>query len=204
MAPDFDELRDLLYQAAKKTFGAVQDQKPTERFYAFGLYHEPLWGYIIATCNTEEGLTRRAEEYKLDKYNLGYSKQPIEELRRDLRWNPADWDYHDTGNEEFRPVNDWLLEHNIYSLYQDDWTAHDQMNTELIAICRGVLHKLDDEKVFGDGEAREDIVLNIMMGDQDRSWIEHAKVLNPPSIYERWINELDRTCTEWRKRLDRH
>jgi hypothetical protein len=93
--PDFDQFQSLLLDATRSAFTVVQQEHSKESFYAFSLFHEPLWGYVIPSSNTEEGLIRRAEHYKLDIYKHGYAKQSTEELAQSLRWNPADWAYHD-------------------------------------------------------------------------------------------------------------
>jgi len=47
-----------------------------------------------------------------------------------------------------------------------------------------VLKQLDDEGIFGEGEQRKSIVLNILMGDQsDEERMKYAKLLNPSSVY---------------------
>ena len=75
---DFREFHQLLLKAARVAFTTIQKQHADETFYGFGLYHEPLWGYIVPTSNTEEGLIQVANKYKLDEYGLGYAQWAIE------------------------------------------------------------------------------------------------------------------------------
>jgi hypothetical protein len=189
-SPDFQELYRRLLDTSRKAFTSIQQQHVGENFYAFALFHEPLWGYIFPTSNSEEGLIRKAQEYQLDKYHLGYSKRSIEDLSKTLRWNPGDWAYHVPNEDDFAPVNNWLTQYDIYWRYKDDEARWDQMNAEMIVMCRNVLKTLDNEGLFGTDATRMKITLNIMMGDQDNSWIEHVRLLNPEVVYRRWVSEV--------------
>jgi hypothetical protein len=189
-SPDVQELYQLLLDASRAAFGSVIHQHPDETFYAFSLFHEPLWAYIYPTANTEEGLIRVAQIYKRDEDNMGYAQRSIEELARQLRWNPADWAYHDIDTKYFDAVSDWLTHHDIYWRYKEDEAKWDEMNDRIIAICRMVMNSLDEEGLFGTALARAKITLNIMMGDQDRSWLEHARLLNLQAVYVHWLEEL--------------
>ena len=60
----------------------------------------------------------------------------------------------------------------------------------MIDVCIRVLKRLDAEGVFGAGERREGIVLNVLMGDQsDEERLKYAKLLNPASVYARFQEE---------------
>lgn len=203
---DYQEFHSLLLHATRAAFVSIQQAHPAEKFYGFGLFHEPLWGYIVPVANSEEGLVRRAQEYKRDRHNLGYAAADLDNLAWQLRWNPGDWAYFNEQPRLFEPVNGWLEEHNVYDFYEDDDAKHDELDEKMIGICRSVLVALDQEGIFGTGQRRDQVVLNIMMGDQDRSWFEHARLLNPPAVYERWVSELERSelaCKEWWASLGR-
>jgi uncharacterized protein DUF4303 len=188
---DYEELYDLLLRATRTAFTQVQVDHTDEQFYGFGLYHEPLWGYIVPTANTQEGLQLRAEYYREDRHNLGYARRSLSELASLLRWSPCDWKYHLEGQELFEPVNRWLQDRDFMYQHLDDDAALDTFDGHMVDICRRVLTTLDAEGVFGVGNARTRLVLNIMMGDQDGTWLEHAQALNPPDVYKRWLTEID-------------
>ena len=63
-AVNLDEFAELLLPAARSAFTAIQHQHPDEHFYAFSLFHEPLWEGIMPAANTEEALARRAKPYR--------------------------------------------------------------------------------------------------------------------------------------------
>lgn len=198
---NFDQFHGILLEASRNAFTNVQELHPDEHFYGFSLYHEPLWGYVIATANTEEGLTRAAEAYRDFRRSRGKAEKSIEELRLMLRWNSGDWEYHNTGPDFFEHANQWLLEQDLHNTWEreqqgkfdeeENWAIYlEQIDSKMIGICRQVLATCDREGVFSIVSDRDNVVVNIVMGDQDRSWIEHARILNPPEVYERWLDEL--------------
>src|SRR5258705_10957557 len=128
---DYVEFQKQLFNATRTVFTNIQKQNHRENFYAFGLFHEPLWGYITTTANSEEGLVRKAKEYKLDKHNLGYAQRSLEEIMRSLRWNCGDWDYHNFRFEGFEALNDWMTEKNFYWKYPDDEEKSEQFDNVL-------------------------------------------------------------------------
>ncbi len=187
---NYPEFQTLLLNEARKAFVDIQQAHPDETFYAFSLFHAPLWEYIIPTSNSEEGLLREAAEYKLDKYNLSYKKWKIPQLARSLRWSPADWAYHYLPVGCFEEVNEWLVKSAIYDKFEDE-----SVNDRMLSLCRSVMKTLDSEGIFGAGKTRDQVVLNIMMGDQDSSWYGHAQALNSPAVYERWKREVRQMYT---------
>ncbi len=186
---DLHQLEVLLLEAARSAFTNIQQQHPDEHFYAFSLIHEPLWEGIYLASNTEEALLRCAERYH--QYP-DYLHMSVVELVTQLRWSSGDWEYIDATNTYFAEVNDWLIKHLlrkwIYESHNEE--VEDKRDASVIEVCRNTLRQLDAEGIFGIGEAREKVTLNIMMGDQDRSWLEHGRLLNPPAVYERWLQEL--------------
>jgi Domain of unknown function (DUF4303) len=183
------ELETLLLPATRAAFIAVQQQHPDEHFYAFSLFHEPLWEGVMPAANTEEALARRAEVY----HNFAsYTQETPDQLKTILRWSAGDWEYLDSSNLHFAPVNDWLLKNVLWEWLGDldDKSTWEQRYASVLEICRSTLKQLDVEGIFGVGAARETVTLNIMLGDQDRSWIEHARLLNPPAVYQRWLHQL--------------
>src|SRR5258708_18149202 len=122
---DFQEFHYLLLEASHSAFVSIQELHANESFYAFSLFHEPLWAYILPTSNTEEGLIRMAHVYK---YTLGYTQESIQELSRRLRWMSGDWAYHCACERYFDPVNNWLTQNNVYWRYEDDQTKWHEMN----------------------------------------------------------------------------
>ena len=161
---DFQTFQALRVEAARSALLRVQRKHAEERFYAFGLYIAGELGYVVPTSNTEEGLTRVAQAY----VNAGYGPD-LQAVAADLRWNPADWAYHLEGQELFETVNGMLedVPARLFALYDTGaaWLTA-TVRAELECILVGALQELDREGVFGQDEARRQIVVNLLMGDQ--------------------------------------
>ncbi|MBI1258331.1 MAG: DUF4303 domain-containing protein [Chloroflexi bacterium] len=186
---DLHELEILLLEASRTAFIDVQQKHPDEHFYAFSLIHEPLWEGIYLASNTEEALLRCAERYQQMPY---HAHKSLAELVMQLRWPSGDWEYIEPTHPAFKAVDDWLLMHILREWIDEfnDEEIWDARYDEVIEICRSVLRQLDSEGIFGVGDAREQVTIHIMMGDQDRSWLEYARQLNPPAAFQRWIQPL--------------
>jgi hypothetical protein len=182
---NYDQFHAALLTASRDAFEHVRNAHKGETFYAYGLFHEPLWGYIIPVANTEEGLRKRAVLLQSGSLGSFYATWPIEDTMKDIRWTPADWAYFNIEGNHFEQVQGIVATLHEFHFY-DEQTHHDRM----IFFCRSVLNQLNSEGVFGGWDERMRIVLNIMMGDQDNSWIEHAKALNPSKVYYRWRQEI--------------
>ncbi len=189
---NFTEFQSILLTEARRAFVDIQKAHPDETFYAFSLFHAPLWEYIIPTSNSEEGLFRAATEIK-QTYTQLNSQRSIEQIADSLRWSPADWAYHYLPVGCFEEVNEWLIKSAIYNKFEDE-----SINNHMLLLCRNVMKTLDSEGIFGTGGKREQVVLNIMMGDQDSSWYGHAQTLNPSAVYERWEREIKKLEEMWR------
>jgi hypothetical protein len=182
----------VLTTASRAVFTRMQSEHADERFYGFGFYHEPMWVWVLPTMHSEQALSRRAAHYQTLPY---YTHKTAEQLHTQLRWSSGDWwEYLTIDYPEFAPVTDWLHQH--YDLFERardaDWERYKaEYSTPMIELCRTVLRLLDAEGVFTRNQPRDHVVLNIMMGDQDNSWYDHAQALNPPSIYRRWAAEVE-------------
>ena len=93
---------------------------------------------------------------------------------RDLRWSVADWKYHDFSKT-------------IGSLELPDGEgeARDQrVYRDMIA----ALKTLDEEHRFGQGAAREQIVLNVVCGDMSEEFFTAGlRQLNPVTVVDAWL-----------------
>jgi len=179
-----DRLRPVLKDAVRGTFRDLKSRYPDERFYAFALYTAGEAEYVLPTANTEEGLRRRAEGY----VRRGYA--PPETGAASLRWNPADWAYHLEGDEPyFGEVERLLMQApEPHDLEGDTYRARVD---GVFETCLAALEELDAEGLFGRGEERQAIVINLLKGDQsNEEMLECAKRLNPRAAYARFAAEL--------------
>ena len=74
----------------------------------------------------------------------------------------------------------------------DDLTEFDAYTAQFNSAVENALHRIDTLGVFGTGDARKGVVLNLLMGDQDnQSRIEFAKRVNPPEAVQMLVADLD-------------
>lgn len=174
-----ERLTSEIVDAARNAFSAVRQAHAEERFYAFALYTEPDLGYLVPSCNSEEGLARKVGSFTADE----------------LRWNPCDWAYHLEGESFFAPVQPVL--EGLPPIYQQpdpDAAFDDRFN-----VFASALRRLDADEFFGAGREREHVVVNVLWGDQDlRFHLSTARQLNPPAAFRRYaadeLPQFHRIC----------
>ncbi|MBC6477765.1 MAG: DUF4303 domain-containing protein [Hormoscilla sp. GM7CHS1pb] len=68
---------------------------------------------------------------------------------------------------------------------------YERDNELILQTCIEALGELDRKFIFGKGESRESLVINIFKGDRgEQELIDYAKLLNPPNVYNRFKEEL--------------
>jgi hypothetical protein len=169
-----------LAQAFATDLAAVWQQfalsKPAETPYAFVLYGlEGGHPHLTPVVLTEESLSQAAERYiRLGHYDT------LEEARRGLRYSVADSPHvtmFDTAtpnvDAEFKPHAQRLGDDKGYEV--------------LAAAAMEALQELDANGLFGQGAAREKILVIIITEDVAVDWsIPSAKKLNPPAVSEQF------------------
>jgi hypothetical protein len=128
-----------------------------KRLYAFALYTsgQDDFAYVCASANTEEALARKAAGVKT--------------AVRDLRFNASDWALHDFDKHvraiELPPGGTRKRDTLVYKA--------------LVAALKAV----DQKRVFGTGQRRNDVMLAVMCGDMDeRFLLKGMRALNPPAV----------------------
>lgn len=182
---NFDELYDLLLDASRKAFREVQEAHPDETFYAFSLYYD-FWNFIIPSCNSEETHMRLGNLTTAERDN-----QTLEWFYSRCRF--YDWEYCFLGDEYFTSVSEWM-KHNFYQLTGletgatvEDMAVWTIVDNSIATICLKTFKVLDEEKLFGQGQARERVVLNVLnhktVHEDDMNYVY---LLNSISAYQRW------------------
>ncbi len=192
---DFQQFHTTLLEEARVGFHSIRRQHRGETFYSFALYTYGERAYIFPTASTEEGLTQVARKYMAKGH---YQGRALEQLRRELRWSPCDSPLHGEGaaycqraNELLEPVPELLQALNDRE--HDSRKRSDKLIEQLDSIFLDVLKQLDAEGVFGRGEHRASVVVNLLMGDQsDESRLAYAKQLNPREAYQKLEEDLSR------------
>ncbi|MFG2087540.1 MULTISPECIES: DUF4303 domain-containing protein [unclassified Spirillospora] len=189
-AEDVEELVARVADAARAAFTEAREKHPDDSFYCFALFTDAFAAYVLPTCMSEGGLAQVARHYAEE------SGRPLDEEAASLRWAPVDSPHHMLGEEHFDGVlellqsrgDPWQL---VDKDERDDEEFDDEVNLRFEA-CFRALALLDDEGLFGSGTVREQVVVNVLQGDQsDRSILGNARRLNPPAAAERLARDLD-------------
>lgn len=150
-------LRAEVSNAARQAFTDLRRKHPKERLYGFVLFTTPLFSYVAPSANSEEAL----------------------DGGEDWRWNPPDWKYHVFDEKPFAPAQKLLQALDV--------AEHGELRERVFDALLGALADLDAEGLFGTGEQRERILLNVMWGDQDLPvHLLTAERLNPKSTFLRY------------------
>ncbi len=123
----------------------------------------------------------------LRPYLSAWSWEALKNESEDLKWSYADSPYCLYGDEFFQPVAE---------LYSKRPSLHDDINEEWeteynlrLDAMEAALAQLDKEGVFGEGEARNNIVINAEVMPPDFTNTERAKRLNPELAIKDWLIE---------------
>jgi Domain of unknown function (DUF4303) len=161
------QLQDALCRAFRDAVAYSQAKHPGDRFYSYVLYTTPLFESATLTFNTEEALAQAAQ---------------ANPHREELRWTPAEWAYDEAIEAYFNPADQILNE----LLRLPDAYKEERRDRRWQTFVKA-LQSLDSEDLFGTGEARDSVFVNIMWGDQDLiAHVESARQLNPRVTYLRY------------------
>lgn len=153
-------------EATRAAWTELRTSYPNEHIYGFALYTTSEASYIAPTAYTEEGLAEVAARY------AGESGGDPAKEAESLRFSPCDSPRHLLGESHFAAVERVLAKMS-------------KNPARCIEACFDALSSLDAEGLFGQGSARESIVLNVLQGDQsNRSVVENARRLNPPGVLQ--------------------
>jgi hypothetical protein len=162
-------LADALELAFRQAVAQAHRNHAGERFYAYILFTSPLLDYAAPSFNTEEGLAAITKDT---------------DGREQLRWQPPEWKYNWEGQEFFEGVDEILGSLLKLQRYTEQgwglrWDAFVQ-----------AIKRLDKQGIFGMGQPRELVLVNIMWGDQDDvAHVESARDLNPMASYLRYASQ---------------
>ncbi len=166
----FGRRLNALVEAAVRRLPAIIGD---EHLYAVALYTsgESHFGYVLLSANTEEGLTRAAATYaeRCDEEYAG------EAGRRALRWSAPDWAYHD--------VDPSLEALELPGIDDRPPALDDALHAAFVE----ALARCDRAGLFGKGEARAGVTLNVVCGDLGEAFfVAGLEALNPSVVVERY------------------
>jgi hypothetical protein len=104
-----------------------------------------------------------------------------------LKWSYADSPFYCFGEDHFSEVNRlFSLRPIVYGLTDDKWKSEVILR---MGAMEQAIAELDAQGLFGVGDTRRTIVVNVEVMPPDRSNTERAIRLNPPEAIEEWLRE---------------
>lgn len=172
MTPSETELKDAIYEASKKAISELFSKNPGKFYYC-------------ALITTGEAHPPFISAWSIEALEKASNTQ---EERKALKWSYADSPYCCSGEENFTKVKELFSSRPemTYDLSEKEWAA--EYNLRLNAM-EAAIAKLDAEGLFGSGEERNNIVINIEVIPPDSTNTERAKRLNPNEAIEAWLSE---------------
>ncbi len=185
---DFEKLENVLYKKGLDAFATLFTSKPLDNFYSFGFYTTGEYNYAATTASSYEGLEQVLKEY-------GYGDKPKDSI--EIKWSPVDSPLHsDSGccgiiKEVNELLNEALKESD--KIYENEGLEGlEEFNVQIENAFLNALKRLDAKGVFGKGELRKKVVVNLLKGDQSyEERLEFAKKLNPPEAVEIFTKDMD-------------
>ena len=190
---DFKLFEDKLYLYGLEAFKKIRTSRPDDHYYCFAFFTSGEFGYMAATASTYEGLEQVASQYKQMEF---YRHRELEQLKRQLKWSPVDSPLHmECGGiiEPLQPFMDQISQElQDIPVVDNNWSKFEQYVAQVETAVESTLRRIDADGVFGIGNERKSIIVNLLMGDQDdQSRINFAKKVNPPKSAQMLIDDLD-------------
>ncbi|MFO0711856.1 MAG: DUF4303 domain-containing protein [Sandaracinus sp.] len=198
-APSFclDALEKEVVRATRAAWLAHRARAPAERPYGFGIYvvAEDGMSLMDAFC-TEEGLDRLASSPS----SVAPGTSSVTERRRLFRWWEADWPETGRAVDEYAAANEMLFElrgavraHLDHRLERGEWERRlvrdvGPFDRRMRATYAAALATLDQEALFGSGDARLALVLGLF-GPDEEGLLSSVAQLNPRAVAERFARE---------------
>ena len=110
-----------------------------------------------------------------------------DEALRDFKWSYADSPYFCFGDEYFEPVR--LLFKSRPAMDENNDQQWGEEYSVRLRAMEEAMATLDQEGIFGRGETRDSIVINVEVGSGDYTNTERARRLNPPKALVSWLAE---------------
>ena len=185
---DFEKLENVLYKKGLDAFATLFISRPMDNFYSFGFYTTGEYNYAATTASSYEGLEQVIKNY-------GYEKKPKESI--EIKWSPVDSPIHSDSEccGIIGEVNDLLqdaLKESDEIYERDGLEGLGEFNAKVENAFVNALKRMDAKGVFGKGEQRKQVVVNLLKGDQSlEERIYFAKMLNPPEAVEILTRDMD-------------
>lgn len=179
MHPSSEELKTAAKHAVRKTFLSLKEEHP-ERFYFL----------VLTTCGkapppsfsawSHEALAREA------------ARQPEGDGDFYIKWSYGESPYFCYHEENFAELSRlfYLRPTMDTAMSEGAWLEEYQFRIDALVLA---LSELDDEGLFGVGEQRHQIVINVEVMPPDDTNTENAILLNPPESLVAYLSENDQS-----------
>lgn len=170
------EVLDATRSAALALFRAFQE----ERFYFFALVTTGEAHAPVLTAWSFEALDASAAQC---------SGEPS--AKSELKWSCADSPYYGYGEQFFEEVGRLFAQ--FEPMDPSDVASWSRAYETKMSAMERALARLDQEGLFGTGEARNRIVINVECMPPDHSNRDRALRLNPKEALNDWLVEAAET-----------
>ena len=147
---DYERIRSALRDAARSAWSDLRAARPDETFYYFGLATTPQSHRPAPTASSREGL---------DRTIAGYREQLVELLHDEVRWSDLESPYALYGDAHFHAVD------GLFDALGDPFDRAEDVNATLREAMVEALQELDAEGFFGEGAARDTVVVDVTVRD---------------------------------------
>ena len=174
--PSVEELEAEVLDATRSAALALFREFQKERFYYFALVTTGEAHAPVVTAWSIEALAASAAKYPGDP-----------SAASELKWSCADSPYYDYGEQYFERVRELFAQ--FEPMDPSDAASWSLAYTRKLSAMESALARLDQEGLFGTGEARNRIVINVECMPPDQSNRERALRLNPAEALKDWLLE---------------
>ena len=170
------ELADTIESATKKAVTDLFKSHPRDHFYYLSL--------ITVGDAFPPNLAAWSEEALEDAVKNEFD---IEDARKGLKWSYSDSPGFCYGDEHFGDVRKlFAMRPGIDSIHSAAWEAEYELRLRAMETA---MRNLDEQGLFGTGERRLNIVVNVEVMPPDYTNTQRAKRLNPPEAIRVWLEE---------------
>lgn len=176
-----NEIIDVLYDAAEKSFLSLFTEHSDECFY----YCTIVMAEAATPCisaQSYESLDKYIKENGMSDEDIAYCK-----------WSWADSLYCGYGYDEYFGKVEELFEKRFADAEGDGCQCEDEYKTWLEAM-ETVMKMLDQKGVFGQGKKRDEIFIfseESPPDDESEEFYKCGERLNPPIAYKKWLDDME-------------
>lgn len=186
---DFDLLTEEIREAARKAFTEVRESHKEETINCYALFSDESAMTIGHLANSREALELTCQSDDIvEALELIDHSERIE-IVDDIRWNSQEWSFS-VGDEHFDIPYRMILAMDSDIPYN---TKYGELVSGIFESAVSALEQLDSDGFFGEGVARNDVILLFQVSDSDE--VEGAaERLNTPEKYlqyRKWRNSGD-------------